>query len=232
MQILKFQTVKELNVAGAGFITSHIKGNDGTLLCAATGSSSTGIYKELVEQRAEIDTRSLSFIMLDEWAGLAADHPGSCEYYLQQHLLRPLNIPDSNYTSFNSKANDPAAECSRMAKELNTKGPIDLCILGIGLNGHIAFNEPAEELQPGIHLAKLSETSLAHPMVKDVADKLQYGYTLGIGDILRSKTILLVVHGAHKRAILEQLLKAKVSTQLPASFLWLHADAHCYYCED
>ncbi|RYY18866.1 MAG: galactosamine-6-phosphate isomerase, partial [Sphingobacteriaceae bacterium] len=106
------------------------------------------------------------------------------------------------------------------------------CVLGIGLNGHIAFNDPADELQPGVHLAKLSAASLAHPMVKHAAVDLQYGYTLGMADILQSKTILLIVNGQHKKTIFQEFLKGQITTQLPASFLWLHADVYCYYCLD
>lgn len=222
MKIINFNTVEELNTAGADFIISRLKGKESNLLCAATGNSATGIYQILVNKKDEINTSALKLIQLDEWADLHKDNPGSCEYYLQHHLLQPLNIPIGSYISFDSQSAEPAAECKRIQEKLHAEGPIDLCVLGIGLNGHIAFNDPADELQSGVHLAKLSEASMAHPMVKDLDNKPQYGYTLGIADILQSKTILLVIHGEHKKEIFERLLKSKISTQLPASFLWLH----------
>jgi len=232
MQISNFNTVEELNNAGAEFMVRHLSGKKHSLLCAATGSSVTGIYETFVKRKAKVDTASLKIIKLDEWAALPMDHAGTCEYYIKQHLLQPLSITESHYISFNSQAVDTDAECKRIAAELKANGPIDLCMLGIGLNGHIAFNEPANQLQPGVHLSKLSAASMLHLMVKDVAEKPQYGYTLGMADILQAKTILLVVQGKHKKEIFEQWLTGKISTQLPASFLWLHNNAYCYYCEN
>ena len=204
MQITNFKTAGELDTAGADFIISQLKGNKSSLLCAATGSSATGIYQTLVNKKEKINTAALKFIKLDEWAGLPMDHPGSCEHYVQHYLLQPLGISFSNYISFSSKADGPVGECKKIEDELKANGPIDLCILGLGLNGHIAFNDPADALQPGIHLAKLSEASMSHPMVKDVTDKPKYGYTLGLTSILQAKTILLVVRGEHKRKIFQQ----------------------------
>lgn len=232
MQLLKFETNEKLNNAGADLMISILQANKQALICAATGSSATGMYKKLIEKKSPLNTADLRFIKLDEWTGLPMDHPGSCELYLQQNLLKPLNISTGNYISFNSMAAIPTAECGRIQNYLNQNGPIDVCVLGLGLNGHIAFNEPDVILQPGVHLSLLSRTSLAHPMVQGAGVDLKYGYTLGLADILRSKTILLVVNGRHKKDILEQLFRKEISTQLPASFLWLHANAHCYYCED
>lgn len=230
MQLIKFETVEELNIAGADFIVDLLQDQRQALICAATGSSPTKMYKKLVEKQGLQHTTGLRFIKLDEWAGLSMNHPGSCEYYLQQQLLKPLNILEENYISFNSKAAIPAEECTRIQQYLTQNGPINLCVLGLGLNGHIAFNDPADKLKRGVHLAELSATSLAHPMVKDVTIDLKYGYTLGMADILQSKTILLIVNGQHKKTIFQEFLKGQISTELPASFLWLHANVYCYYC--
>ena len=231
MHIKKFETVSDLNTACAGFMLQIMQRNQPSLICAATGSSPTGAYEQLITQKDKIDTAGLKFVKLDEWASLPMEHPGSCEFYLQQHLLKPLKIPAENFTSFDSMAADPEKECRRVRQYLEGSRPIDLCILGLGLNGHVAFNDPADTLQPHVHLARLSATSLAHPMVTGVPG-LEYGYTLGMADIMRSKAILLIVTGQHKKEILSDLLKERISTLLPASFLWLHANAHCYYCEN
>ncbi|GAB2699176.1 galactosamine-6-phosphate isomerase [Mucilaginibacter koreensis] len=231
MQIIKFDTPEALNKAAADFMVNTIKENPQALLCPATGNSPTGAYRQLVQQKEKLDTSQIKVVKLDEWAGLPMNHTGSCEYYLQKELLQPLGLPAENYMAFNSESDQPDAECERIQKYLNTQGPVDLCILGLGLNGHIAFNDPAETLQPDVHLARLSEASLAHPMVQDVAG-LTHGYTLGMADILKSKNILLIVNGRHKHNIFQQLMKKEIGTQLPASLLWLHAHAYCYYCED
>lgn len=231
MHLLKFETEEELNTAGADFIINVLQDYSQVLICAATGNSPTGMYRKFVEKQ-ELHKAKLKFIKLDEWAGLPMDDPGSCEYYLQRQLLKPLNILEENYISFNSQADEPTEECQRIQQYLSQNGPIDLCVLGIGLNGHIAFNDPADELQHGVHLANLSATSLAHPMVKDATIHLQHGYTLGMADILQSKTILLIVNGQHKKSIFQEFLKEQITTKLPASFLWLHANVYCYYCVD
>ena len=231
MLVTKFQNPTALNAASAAFMLNVLRNNPQALVCAATGNSPTGAYQQLVARKDDFDASSLRFIKLDEWADLPMDHPGSCEYYLQQHLLKPLQIPADRFISFDSKAVNPEMECNRIQHYLDKNGPIDLCLLGLGLNGHLAFNDPAANLQPHVHLAQLSATSLEHPMIQGVTG-VTHGYTMGIADILQSKTILLIVIGKHKKAILTELLKQQISTQLPASFLWLHANAHCYYCED
>jgi galactosamine-6-phosphate isomerase len=208
MQIIKFDTPEALDEAAP-----------------------TGAYRQLVQQKKQLDTAGLRVLKLDEWAGLPMSHAGSCEYYLQKELLQPLAIPNEHYIAFNSEAADAEAECKKVQEYLHVHGPINLCVLGLGLNGHIAFNDPADILQPNIHLAQLSVASLAHPMVQDAVG-LTHGYTLGMADILQARTILLLVNGRHKHGIFQQLLKKEISTQLPASLLWLHAHAYCYYCED
>ena len=98
-----------------------------------------------------------------------------------------------NFISFKSKTEDPDAECKRIQHELNRLNTIDICILGLGSNGHIALNEPADYLQPHCHLANLSDVTLSHPMARDMVDKPSYGLTLGMTDILKSKKIILMI---------------------------------------
>src|SRR5258708_10106799 len=104
---------------------------------------------------------------------------------------------------------------------LAKNGPIDICILGLGLNGHVAMNEPAPELAPHAHVAALARSSLHHPMLKVLKSKPRYGLTLGMRDILASRLVLLLVNGTHKQAALKRLLQPAVTTDYPASFIWL-----------
>jgi galactosamine-6-phosphate isomerase len=231
MKITRCATLAELNELASDLLIYEIKQNPQSLVCAATGSSPTGVYQKVVEKQFSIVVEGLSFIKLDEWYGLGADDVGSCEYYLNKNLLQPLEVSAERYTAFDGKANDTEKECERVTNYLDKHGPIDICILGIGANGHIAFNEPADILQPNAHLAKLSETSLAHHMITNAGVEIKYGFTLGMADILRSKQIILLVNGKHKQEVMQKLLEGKISTQLPASFLWLHPDVQCFYCE-
>ena len=231
MQIIRCNSVAELNEQASELIINDLGSRPRSLLCTATGNSPTGIYELLVQKKSEIDLKGLTFLKLDEWCNLPMDHPATCEYYMQQHLLRPLGIPATQFVGFDSMA-EPEAECKRISTYVEQNGPIDLCVLGLGQNGHLGFNEPADFLQPHAHLATLSPTSLTHTMIKNSGADIKYGLTLGIADILQSRKIVLPVFGQNKKKIMGKLLEGKVSSQLPASFLWLHPDVTCFYCEN
>ena len=232
MVFLQYDSLEELNDKVSDFVMEELQKNTTALVCAATGNSPTGMYKKLAEKKDRLDVTGLRFVKLDEWYGPPMDNPGTCEYYLQKHLLQPLNIQPEQYTAFTSDAQDPLGECERIQYYLTENGPIDICVLGIGKNGHIAFNEPSTELNAGVHIAQLTPETLEHGMAKIINTKLEYGLTLGMADILQSKLIILLVNGPHKRDILNNLLTSNISTHLPASFLWLHPNVYCYYTEE
>ncbi|HTI07356.1 MAG TPA: galactosamine-6-phosphate isomerase, partial [Puia sp.] len=228
-KISVLDSYKEISREAAGFITRQLEANKAMLLCAATGNTPSGTYERLVE---EYDKRPALFdamrvLKLDEWGGIPMTDPGSCEAYLQARLLSPLRITGDRYLSFRSDAPDPEVECKRVQKELEKAGPIDCCVLGLGLNGHIGLNEPAGSLQPGFHLAQLSEGTLGHSMVAAMNRRPSYGLTLGMADILQARTILLLISGKDKRNITGELLSKKITTSLPASFLWTHPNTIC-----
>ena len=232
MKFSKFDSIDALDEAASEWMIRQLNPDGRTLICAATGNSPTNTYKKFVQKKSRINSETLSFIKLDEWYGLEMTDAGTCEQYLQQNLLKPLNIPADRIVSFDSKAPSPELECQRIEDWLSANGPIDICILGIGLNGHIAFNEPEPALEPNAHPGKLSATSLSHPMLSSAKRNLQIGLTLGMANILQSKKILLIVNGNHKTEVLGKLMAGKISTGLPASFLWLHPEAYCFHCVD
>ncbi len=194
------------------------------LLCAAGGGSPARTYQLLVEQqhRDPAAFAALRVVKLDEWGGLPMDDPGSCETQLRSTLLTPLAISEDRCFGFRSDAADPGAECARVRQRLAVEGAIDLCVLGLGVNGHVAMNEPAPHLPPFAHVARLSEESLRHPMLAQSKIQPTHGLTLGLGEILASREILLLVSGPAKRAPLRRLLNREITTAFPASFLWLH----------
>ena len=125
---------------------------------------------------------------------------------------------------FRGDAKDPHEEALRIGSWLRRNGPIDVCVLGLGVNGHLAFNEPAAFLQPGAHVAKLAKESLGHSMLNQSRGKPSCGLTLGIGDLLQSRKILLLVSGPSKFEPLRRFRERQVSSEFPASFLWLHSN--------
>ena len=224
MQIEYVDSETALAEKASAHIIAAIQKQPDLLLCAATGNTPTATYRQLVAQQNLFPKDQLRLLKLDEWGGVPAEHPGSCETYLQQELVQPLKIDPPRYFSWQSNPADPVAECTHMQGVLQKEGPIDLCILGLGLNGHIAFNEPADFLRPHCHVAQLTPESLGHSMAKDMQNAQLYGLTLGMSDILAARQILLLISGASKKEITQRLLNGKISTQLPASFLWLHED--------
>jgi len=143
-----------LSEIAADLIAKRIHEKPPLLLCLATGSTPTRTY-ELLATRPKSLFDQLRILKLDEWGGIPMSSPATCETYLRKILIDPLDL-SSRYVAFESQPTNPTAECSRIARWLKDNGPIDLCILGLGINGHLGFNEPAAALQPRAHLATLS----------------------------------------------------------------------------
>ena len=195
------------------------------LLCLASGATPTATYARLASAPERLAVAR--FVQLDEWAGLDADDPTSCAHYLERTLFGPLAVAPARRIVFRGAAPDRAAECRRVEAALDAAGGIDLGILGLGRNGHLALNEPAESLDPFCHVATLAESSRAHPMLAGAAAPVREGLTLGLANILRARRLLLLVAGAAKRDPLARIARRRVTPALPASFLWLHPAALC-----
>jgi galactosamine-6-phosphate isomerase len=208
----------------ADWIFQRLRERPNSLISLAAGSTPGRTYELLAERgRVEPDLMArCRWLKLDEWGGLAMDDPATCEHQLRKLLINPLNAA-SRYTAFESQSADPAAECARIASWLAAHGPIEVCVLGLGTNGHLGFNEPADFLLPHAHVARLAESSMTHDMLKQTTGRPTYGVTLGIGDLLHAREILLLVSGASKQGPLERLLAGKVTIQFPASLLHLHS---------
>jgi galactosamine-6-phosphate isomerase len=208
----------------ADFIVSELKQRPDLLLCASAGGTPTGPYEQLVIHRSRQGSlfKKMRVVQIDEWVGPSPSHPATCRYDLRTKLLTPLGIEASRFRGFKSDAADSERETKSMSQWLSKNGPIDICILGLGLNGHIAMNEPGDELTPHAHVSKLTLQSQKHAMLATLKRKPRFGLSLGIADILSSRKILLLVSGPSKKAILKRTLEPIVTTRLPASFLHLH----------
>ena len=125
--------------------------------------------------------------------------PGYVRVVSTELFRRSLQIPEDRYIAFQSDPENPEAECERIQQILDQKGPIDICILGIGMNGHIALNEPAPSLHTNCHVAHLSQKSLQHPMIAGDTEKPGYGLTLGMANIFQSRLIILLINGIKKK---------------------------------
>lgn len=222
MEVATFDDYESLSRAAAERAIARLRRKPDLLLCAASGATPHRTYELLAEQGGAEPAlfEQMRLLKLDEWGGLPMHDPATCESHLQSTLVEPLGLRD-RYTAFDSAAVQQP-DCDRIATWLRAHGPIDLCILGLGLNGHLGFNEPAEFLRPHAHVATLSATSLTHAMLNQSNRRPSYGLTLGMADLLQAREILVLVAGSAKRAALSQLMLAEITPQFPASLLWLH----------
>lgn len=226
MNFIVADDYEQMSVRAAHLIADEVRHDPKLLIGAATGSTPTRTYGLLGEMAAADACLfgEVRLLKVDEWGGLAMDDRATCEVYLQEKLVQRLSISPDRYVAWNSHPSNLEAECQRIARWLSQHGPLGMCILGLGTNGHLAFNEPGNRLHPGPHIARLSNESLRHPMLNASAAAPSYGLTIGIGDILRSRRILLLVSGWAKAAQVARLREPVVTTHFPASFLWLHPD--------
>ena len=219
MKISYAKNYQELSELVKNEILKEIIENNEPNICVATGNSVTCAYdlltKEIIDN--EISTNHVSFTKLDEWCNLKVSSQESCEYFIENKLLNKISY--NNYYSLNADASDIDGEMNRVS-QLLSNDPIDLCILGLGKNGHLGLNEPCDNLIAEIHVAKLDEITTHHSMLKD--NFVNSGVTLGMRNILSAKKILFIVAGENKKEIYEKFLEKNITTSLPASFLWLH----------
>jgi galactosamine-6-phosphate isomerase len=229
MKIKYFDDYTRLSNTASLILIADIREKKDLLICAATGGSPNGLYGKLAEEFKVngILFSKIRILKLDEWGGIPMNDSNTCHSYLQKHVISPLKIDNSRYIAFDNNARNPEEECQRIQMEIDAKGPIDICILGLGKNGHLGLNEPANFLHKDCHIAKLTESTMQHSMAQSMANKPSFGMTVGIKDILQSKKILLLITGQQKQESIRRLLTGEISTQLPASFLWLHSNVEC-----
>ncbi len=210
--------------AAADAVLEVVRNKPDCVICVATGASPLGLYAELARHAAELAQARI--LKLDEWGGLAMDDPATCETYIHERILAPWGLLPERLVGFQSDAPDPEAECARIRAEIARAGGIDLCILGMGADGHIGLNYPSSTLPAEVHLTDAS--TLKHAMLDAAQGKPTHGFTLGMAEVLQSRRIVLVVSGAAKAEALRRLMTGAISTEFPASLLWLHPDVHLF----
>jgi len=232
MKLIRCAGYEPMSRAAAERITDVLAHKRDAVLCAAAGNSPAGLYRELARaaQRDPDLFAAVRIVKLDDWLGVPPDHPASCEHYVRSNVVEPLRIDSERYLGIRPDAADPAQECRRVQTRLDRLG-LDVCILGLGANGHVGLNEPAPSLEVGCHVAVLTDESRRHRLLADVDPKPTHGVTLGIGDILRARKIVLLITGQGKERALSGLLSGKVTTAVPASLLALHGDVDVFVDE-
>lgn len=227
MKIVVEKNYEDLSKVAANLVREEIEKNPKLVLGLATGSTPEGMYKELIRLHKEegLDFSKVTTFNLDEYVGIEEEHPNSYHYFMKDILFNHINIDMNNTFIPDGQAENPEEYCKKYDKLIEEKGGIDLQILGIGENGHIAFNEPDEELNVGTSIVGLTESTIeANSRFFDSIDEVpKTAITMGIGSIMKAKKIILLANGKKKANAIKELLKAdKITTELPASMLLLH----------
>jgi glucosamine-6-phosphate deaminase len=223
-----FPSEDALAAAVGRIILDTIDRLPGVVLGLPTGRTPLGLYAELVrltalEQADWFDVRTFN---LDEFVGLAAHEQGSYRAFMQERLFRHVNILPEHIGFLDGATRDVSAECERYDRAIAAAGGIDLLILGIGVNGHIGFNEPARELVAPTHLVTLDEPTRAANALwfdGDLSRVPRQALTMGMAAILAARAIVLIAAGEAKADAVRAMLYGGVTTAVPASFLQLHA---------
>lgn len=227
MRVIVEKDYDTMSKVAANIMKEEINKNLSIVLGLATGSTPVGMYKELIRLHKEegLDFSNVTTFNLDEYVGIDEEHPNSYHYFMKDILFDHININLENTFIPNGKSKDLHGYCKQYDKLIKEKGGIDLQILGIGENGHIAFNEPDEELNVGTSIVNLTKSTVeANSRFFDSIDEVpKTAITMGIGSIMKAKNIILLASGKNKSKVIKQLLKAdKITTKLPASMLLLH----------
>lgn len=226
LNIIKVKDEQQFNETGAGIIASLLQSNPRAILGLATGSTPVGVYGKLIELYREgvVSFKQASSFNLDEYIGLDEQHPESYRRFMNEKLFNHIDILPENTHVPSGSSSDPEQAAAEYNRLLEQAGQIDLQLLGLGHNGHIGFNEPAEELTGPTHIVKLEErTRQANARYFPSIDEVPtHAITMGIGTILQAKQILLMAKGADKAEVVARALRGPITTKCPASLLQTH----------
>jgi glucosamine-6-phosphate deaminase len=228
-----FDTPEQVAAALARRIAETLTTTTGTVLGLPTGRTPLPLYAELRRLHAagKADFARATTFNLDEFAGVAPTHPGSFRQYMQTHLFQAVNLPPERIHFLNGTAADLDLECRRYERAIDAAGGIDLLLLGIGANGHIGFNEPADALTADTHRVLLAESTRRDNAALFDGDQARVpseALSMGMGTILKAATLVLLAMGERKASCVERTVNGPVTTRLPASFLQLHRRAELY----
>ena len=236
MKFVEVNSYKEMSRMAANIISAQIISKPDSVIGLATGSTPIGAYSQLIEwnKKGDLDFSEVRTVNLDEYYGLSPEHEQSYRYFMNTHLFDHVNIKKENTFVPNGLANDPEKEGVEYDKRIEKFGGIDLQLLGIGMDGHIGFNEPAETFISETHLVELDESTIKansrfFESEKDVPKK---ALTMGMKSIMQAKKILMIVAGENKREILENALYGEIDPQNPASILQIHKDVTVIFTKE
>ena len=225
MKIIIVKNYEELSSKAFEVLKGVVKSNPYAVLGLATGTTPLGLYQNMIEDYKAHGTSyaHIRTVNLDEYKGLPKDHPQSYAYFMRENLFRHLDIEESNTYIENGTVQDVQAECARYNRLLEEM-PRDIQLLGLGSNGHIAFNEPNTPFGSETHVVDLTENTIKDNarLFPDISEVPKKAFTMGIKQIMQAKQILLLASGKNKAEAVYNTMHGKVTEEVPASVLQLH----------
>lgn len=233
MHIVVCKDYEEMSRRAAEIVAEQIKKRPDGLISFPGGDTPLGmvhVFADMVNE-GKVDISRTHYVSLDEWVGLSNEDEGSCGLFNQQNLLSRLRHPFAGTHIINGAAEDIESERVALNDYISQYGPLDVSVLGIGMNGHLGFNENGVDFDLDAHIIPLSETTLK-VMTKYFGEKFHptHGISQGIRQIMAAKTVILIANGAHKAEILKKAVHGPVTNEVPASVLQNHPN--CYVVAD
>lgn len=231
MEVIVKDTYEEVSRASARVVAKVLNAKPNAVLGLATGSTPLGLYQELIRMHKDegLDFSQVTTFNLDEYVGLPKSHPQSYHYFMRENLFKHINIPKQNTYVPSGTTDNYEAFCSWYEQRIRDCGGIDLQVLGIGGDGHIAFNEPSSSLGSRTRIKTLARQTIDdNARFFNSPDEVPiYAITMGVGTILEAREIILLANGENKAEAVANAIEGPVTTLNTASALQLHRKAMC-----
>ena len=228
MNVLIYESEEQIGIAAGNYMCGQGLQKPNSVLGLATGSTPLKPYSQMIElyKKGVVDFSKVTTFNLDEYVNLDVNDKNSYHSFMHENLFDHINIPEENINFLDGNAEDPEEECRRYEEKIKAAGGIDIQLLGIGSNGHIAFNEPADCFQRWSHVVTLKESTVKDNsrFFKSIDEVPTQAVTMGIGSIMQAKKILIIAIGENKAKAIKQLIGGNVTPMCPASVLQFHTD--------
>ena len=231
MEVRIMENAFEISKEVSSILINKVKENPHAVLGFATGASPVETYKRMIEafEKGEVSFKNVTTFNLDEYCGLTHEDENSYYWFMKENLFGKVDI---DYKKVNFLSGDEAKSeksCREYSEKISRAGGIDIQLLGIGTNGHIGFNEPADSFSDGPFKVRLTSSTISSNSKYFVNKKMpEYALTMGIGDIMRARKIVLIATGEGKANAVFKMIKGEVSPSCPASVLQNHNDVIVY----
>ncbi len=232
MEVVISETYEEMSRLAAREVARVLNSKPNAVLGLATGSTPLGLYRELVRMHKEegLDFSQVTTFNLDEYVGLTKDHPQSYHYFMHENLFKHINIAPQNIYIPSGTTDNYRAFCAWYEQRIKEVGGIDLQLLGIGSDGHIAFNEPSSSLGSRTRIKTLARQTIEDNarFFDRIEDVPVFAITMGVGTILEARQIILLANGEKKADAVAKAIEGPITSMITASALQLHPDCTVY----